>query len=154
MAFVPIGFRIKIKKPSFFLFLGLLVSISLLSCNQKEKNPLFGNWYAFEQDSTYYELYVNDTLIVLNNENIGPIGYDYMIKENMLYISNAAGMERIWKMNEISDNYFIIEDRLESIKYYRLDLPLDFFVSIQDSSAYGAFKNAFNLRFEEKKKTQ
>lgn len=154
MAFVLIGFRNKIKKTSVFLVLGLLVSISLNSCNQKEKNPLLGNWYGFEQDSTYYELYVNDTLIVLNNNNIGPIGYDYMIKENMLYISNDAGMERIWKMNETSDNYFIIEDRLEYIKYYRLDLPLDFFASIQDSSTYGAFKNAFYSRSNENKKTQ
>lgn len=154
MDFVLIGYRINIKKNSVFWALGLVVSVSLLSCGQKEKNPLLGNWYAFEQDSTYYELYVNDTLIVLNNDNIGPIGYDYMIKENMLYISNDAGMERIWKMNEISDNYFIIEDRLESIKYYRLDLPIDFFLSIQDSSSYSAFKNAFYSRSNENKKTQ
>jgi hypothetical protein len=126
----------------------LVVSVSLLSCSQKEKNPLLGNWYAFEQDSTYYELYVNDTLIVLNNDNIGPIGYDYLVKENLLYISNAAGMERIWKMNEISDNYFIIEDSLESIKYYQLDLPLDFFASIQDSVTYAEFKKGFASRFE------
>jgi hypothetical protein len=72
-----------------------------------------------------------------------------MIKENMLYISNDAGMERIWKMNEISDNYFIIEDRLESIKYYRLELPIDFFVSIQDSVTYAEFKMGFASRFEE-----
>lgn len=149
MDFVLIGYRINIKKNSVFWALGLVVSVSLLSCGQKEKNPLLGNWYAFEPDSTYYELYVNDTLIVLNNDNIGPIGYDYMIKENMLYISNDAGMERIWKMNEISDNYFIIEDRLESIKYYRLDLPIDFFLSIQDSVSYAEFKMGFGSRFEE-----
>ncbi|SMD41733.1 hypothetical protein SAMN00777080_0263 [Aquiflexum balticum DSM 16537] len=149
MDFVLIGYGINIKKNSVFWALGLVVSVSLLSCGQKEKNPLLGNWYAFEQDSTYYELYVNDTLIVLNNDNIGPIGYDYMIKENMLYISNDAGMERIWKMNEISDNYFIIEDRLESIKYYRLDLPIDFFLSIQDSVSYAEFKMGFGSRFED-----
>jgi hypothetical protein len=149
MDFVLIGYRINIKKNSVFWALGLVVSVSLLSCGQKEKNPLLGNWYAFEQDSTYYELYVNDTLIVLNNDKIGPVGYDYMIKENMLYISNDAGMERIWKLNEITDNYFIIEDRLESIKYYRLDLPIDFFVSIQDSVTYAEFKMEFASRFEE-----
>jgi hypothetical protein len=154
MDFVLIGYRINIKKNSVFWALGLIVSVSLLSCGQKEKNPLLGNWYAFEQDSTYYELYINDTLIVLNNNNIGPVGYDYMVKENMLYISNAAGMERIWKMNEITDTHFIIEDRLESIKHYRLDLPLDFFLSIQDSSSYNAFKNAFYSRSNENKKTQ
>ncbi len=149
MAFVLIGFRIRIKKNSLFWILVLYFSISLPSCVQKEKNPLLGNWYAFEQDSTYYELYVNDTLIVLNHYNIGPVGYDYMVKENMLYISNAAGMERIWKMNEITDSYFIIEDKVESIKYYRLDLPIDFFASIQDSITYAEFKKGFASRFEE-----
>lgn len=154
MDFVLIGYRINIKKNSVFWVLGLVVSVYLVSCGQKEKNPLLGNWYAFEQDSTYYELYINDTLIVLHNNNIGPIGYDYMVKENLLYISNAAGMERIWKMNEITDNYFIIEDRLESIKYYRLDLPVDFFVSIQDSVTYAEFKMGFASRFEENTVTQ
>lgn len=147
MTFVQIGFRI--KRNSVFWVLGLFVSISLLSCAKKEKNPLLGNWFAFEQDSTYYELYINDTLIVLHNNDIGAVGYDYLIKENMLYISNAAGMERIWKMNEITEDYFVLEDRLESIKYYRLGLPIDFFASIQDSISYAEFKRGFASRFEE-----
>lgn len=154
MALVPKVFGIKINKTLMFLFVGLLVSISFFSCNQKEKNPLLGNWYGFEKDSTYYELYINDTIIVLNNYNTGPIGYEYITKENMLYVSNAAGMERIWKMTEINEDYFVIEDRLESIKYYRLDLPLDFFVSIQDSVTYAEFKIGFTSRFGENTEVQ
>ena len=152
MHFDCIGFMKK-KQSRFSNFFWPIIFGSLVfSCGKNENNnPLLGNWYGFEQDSTYYELYINDTLIVLNHENIGPIGYDYSIQEKILIVSNAAGMERIWQMTEIDKEYFIIRDSLESITYYRMDLPLDFFDSIKDSLNYANFKEAYNTRIEGRK---
>ncbi|WP_373492621.1 hypothetical protein [Aquiflexum sp.] len=139
-------------KPFFKLFGLILLGLVVFSCGGKEKeSPLFGNWYGFEQDSTYYELYINDTLIVLNHENIGPIGYDYQIHENILIVSNAAGMERIWLLEDLEKEFFTIKDSLETITYFKLEVPLDFFKSIQDSSSYAEFKDGFTSRYVEKK---
>lgn len=136
----------------FNLIWPILLGMIIFSCGKKENdNPLLGNWFGFEQDSTYYELYINDTLIVLNHENIGPIGYDYQIQDSILIVSNAAGMERIWQMTKIDQELFSIKDSLESITYYRMNTPIDFFNSIKDSISYAIFKEEFTARFEDRK---
>ena len=111
---------------------------------------MLGNWYGFEEDSTYYELYVNDSLIVLHHHQIGPIGYDYHIEGNLLVVSNEAGMERIWQVSEDNHNTFTLTDSLESIRYKRLELPKDFFLSIKDSLSYSEFKKEFLNRYSKK----
>ncbi|WP_194972831.1 hypothetical protein [Aquiflexum lacus] len=143
----------KINFQPFFNLMGTaLLGLVLISCGEKEKdNPLFGNWYGFEQDSTYYELYINDTLIVLNHESIGPIGYDYFVQDNILIVSNAAGMERVWQMTAVEDDYFTLIDSLETITYFKIDLAQDFFKSIQDSLSYVEFQEGFTFRYLEKK---
>lgn len=115
---------------------------------------MIGNWYGFEEDSTYYELYVNDSLIVLHHPQIGPIGYDYHIEGNLLVVSNEAGMERIWQVLDDTKDAFTLTDSLESIRYTRLDLPIGFFKSIQDSVAYQEFKKGFLNRFSNKNKAK
>jgi hypothetical protein len=149
------GYKISMKindNPFFNLLGSIVLGLVIFSCGEKENdNPLLGNWYGFEQDSVYYELYINDTLIVLNHEIIGPIGYDYLIQENILIVSNAAGMERIWQMTELDEKSFTIKDSLETITYFKMEIPLDFFNSIQDSITYATFKDGFALRFLERK---
>ncbi|WP_373522939.1 hypothetical protein [Aquiflexum sp.] len=141
-----------IRKHFLSLFRSILLGLVIISCGERDKNnALLGNWYGFEQDSTYYELYINDTLIVLNHENIGPIGYDYHVQENILIVSNAAGMERIWQITEIEKELFTIKDSLETITYFKIDIPLDFFESIKDSISYVEFKERFSLRYLDKK---
>jgi hypothetical protein len=145
-SFMKINFQ-----PFFNLMGSALLGLVLVSCGEKEKdNPLLGNWYGFEQDSTYYELYINDTLIVLNHESIGPIGYDYFVQENILIVSNAAGMERVWQMTAVEDEYFILVDSLETITYFKIDLAQDFFKSIQDSLSYVEFQEGFTSRYLDK----
>ncbi|MCH6201942.1 hypothetical protein MMU07_20355 [Aquiflexum sp. LQ15W] len=125
------------------------------SCSFTEtKNPMLGNWYGFEMDSTYYELYVNDSLIVLHHHQIGPIGYDYHVEGNLLVVSNEAGMERIWQVSEGNYDTFTLTDSLESIRYKRLDLPKDFFLSIKDSLSYSEFKKEFLNRYSKKNKSK
>lgn len=139
-------------KPFLNLFGPVILGLIIISCGEKKtENPLLGNWYGFEQDSTYYELYINDTLIVLNHENIGPIGYDYLVQDHILIVSNAAGMERIWQMTEVEKEFFTIKDSLETISYFKINVPLDFFKSIQDSLLYAEFKEGFSSRYLEKR---
>ncbi len=146
------SFMVMIRKHFLSLFRSILLGLVIISCGERDKNnALLGNWYGFEQDSTYYELYINDTLIVLNHENIGPIGYDYHVQENILIVSNAAGMERIWQITEIEKELFTIKDSLETITYFKIDIPLDFFESIKDSISYVEFKERFSLRYLDKK---
>lgn len=134
---------------------GLVSAFIFTSCNfNGSKNPIMGNWYGFEEDSTYYELYVNDSLIVLHHHQIGPIGYDYNVDGNMLVVSNEAGVERIWQILEENNDTFTLSDSLESIRYNRLDLPKDFFISIKDSLSYAEFKNEFLKRYFKKNKSK
>lgn len=155
---MEIRLRHLFKKPVFYtnaLAVGLISIFIFPSCNfNKNKNPLLGNWYGFEQDSTYYELYVNDTLIVLHHHHIGPIGYDYQIDENLLVVSNEAGMERVWQVLDESKDAFTLRDSLESIRYLRLELSEDFFKSIQDSLSYQDFKKGYLKRFSDKNKAK
>ena len=131
--------------------IGIVSIFMFSSCSFSEsKNPMLGNWYGFEEDSTYYELYVNDSLIVLHHHQIGPIGYDYHIEGNLLVVSNEAGMERIWQVSEDNHNTFTLTDSLESIRYKRLELPKDFFLSIKDSLSYSEFKKEFLNRYSKK----
>lgn len=115
---------------------------------------MLGNWYGYEEDSTYYELYVNDSLIVLHHQKIGPVGYDYTIDGNLLVVSNEAGMERVWQILDDTGDAFTLTDSLQSIKYTRLGIPLDFFKSIQDSISYKEFKKEFQNRFSGKNKAK
>ncbi len=155
---MKIRLRLLYKTPMFLskvLAMGMMSIFIFPSCNfNKNKNPMIGNWYGFEEDSTYYELYVNDSLIVLHHPQIGPIGYDYHIEGNLLVVSNEAGMERIWQVLDDTKDAFTLTDSLESIRYTRLDLPIGFFKSIQDSVAYQEFKKGFLNRFSNKNKAK
>lgn len=146
------------KTPMFrskVLAIGMVSVFLFSSCNFKSnKNPILGNWYGYEEDSTYYELYVNDSLIVLHHEQIGPIGYDYQMQGRLLVVSNGAGIERIWQVLDEGKEAFTLTDSLESIRYTRLDLPSDFFQSIQDSVSYREFKKGFQGRFSTKNRTK
>jgi hypothetical protein len=115
---------------------------------------MLGNWYGFEEDSTYYELYVNDSLIVLHHHEIGPIGYDYRVEDNLLVVSNEAGIERVWRITDDNNDSFTLSDSLESIRYSRLEIPKDFFLSIKDSLSYSEFKKEFLNRFSKKSKSK
>jgi hypothetical protein len=119
----------------------------LLSCNASEKQQIQGDWYSFDKDSVYFELYINDTMIVLNQPQIGPVGYDYEVKDDKLIVSNSVGMERIWKLEEITSASMTLSDSLERLQYSRLNLEKSFFNSLGDSASFRVFSENFNTRF-------
>ncbi|MFD2200224.1 hypothetical protein [Shivajiella indica] len=128
-----------------FLFLG--------SCkDNKPKNELEGNWYGFDSDSSYYELYISDTLIILNHENMGFAEYIYKRDGNRVITTTPLFFERVWTLKDINDTLFILSDTLETHHYHRLMEPIDFFGSIVDSLEYISFKEKFSERIKNHKK--
>lgn len=119
----------------------------LLSCKGSEKKQIQGDWYSFDKDSVYFELYINDTMIVLNQPQIGPVGYDYEVKDDKLIVSNSVGMERIWRLEEITSASMTLSDSLERLQYSRLNLGKGFFNSLGDSASFREFSENFNTRY-------
>jgi hypothetical protein len=151
--YIPHLYKTRVQQ--FFLIAAIFLFFFTYSCDfNKSKNPMLGNWYGFGEDSTYYELYVNDTLIVLHHKTLGPIGYDYSLEDNMLVVSNEAGIERIWQVNDAIKDTFTLTDSIESIHYQKLELPKDFFQSIRDSLSYREFKKEFLNRFSTRNKSK
>jgi hypothetical protein len=135
------------------LFHLLFVFLFLLSCKpDKPKNELEGNWYGFDSDSLYYELYISDTLIILNHENMGIAEYMYERDGNKLITITPLFFERIWDLDEVSDSFFILSDTLETHRYHRINEPFDFFGSITDSLGYISFKEKYSERIKKHRK--
>ncbi|MFC0261461.1 hypothetical protein [Fontibacter flavus] len=135
-------------KLSFILFIIIL----LASCKPKtEPNLLLGNWYGFDQDSAYYELYISDSLIILNHENMGFAEYSYKKDGTKLITTTPLFFERVWNLDSVNDSIFILSDTLETHHYYRIDTPMDFFGSLKDSMEFAGFKEGFISRNQKHK---
>jgi hypothetical protein len=135
----------------YILFLAFLV----VSCKkEKEENLLVGNWYGFDSDSIYYELYISEDLIVLNHENLGLAEYSYEKVGDKLITVTPLFFERVWTFQDLNDSVFVITDTLEKHHYKRLHISHDFFKSIQDSIELQQFKDAFIARHKTYQKSE
>jgi len=126
----------------------LFLFISITSCKKgiEEENAMVGNWYGFDTDSLYYELYITDTLIILNHESMGIAEYRYQKDGEKLITTTPLFFERIWTFEELNDSVFIISDTLERHHYRKMQIPIDFFNSIGDSVEMQQFKESFLQR--------
>ncbi len=133
----------------------LFLFISFTSCKkEKEDNPLVGNWFGFDSDSLYYELYITDTIIILNHESMGIAEYGYEKDGKKLITITPLFFERFWAFEELNDSVFIISDTLERHHYRKLEIPIDFFKSIQDSVEMQNFKEGFAERLSKFKQVE
>ncbi|EOZ92286.1 hypothetical protein A33Q_4379 [Indibacter alkaliphilus LW1] len=107
---------------------------------------LLGNWFGFDTDSTYYELYIGDTVIVLNHEKLGIAEYVYEKDGNKLITTTPLFFERVWNLDTLTDTTIVISDTLEVHQFRRLDLDIDFFKSSKDSTEYYRFRQDFIAR--------
>ena len=131
----------------------MFIFIFLASCkSDKPKNELEGNWYGFDADSSYYELYISDTLIILNHENMGIAEYSFQKEGNRLITTTPLFFERVWTIEDLNDSVFVISDTLETNYYRKIFEPLDFFGSIQDSLKFSNFKGNFSERVRKHRK--
>ncbi|PSL01953.1 hypothetical protein [Cecembia rubra] len=134
------------------IFRILFIFILFVSCKKEEsKNELLGNWYGFDSDSMYYELYISDTLIILNHENLGIAEYTYLRDGQRLITTTPLFFERIWDLESLNDSSFTIKDTLETHHYKRLNIPAGFFESMNDSTGFFTFKEGFLERTQSHK---
>lgn len=125
----------------------LFIFILLVACKKEEsKNELIGNWYGFDGDSLYYELYISDTLIILNHENMGLAEYTYERDGQRLITTTPLFFERVWNLETLNDTIFILRDTLETHHYRRLNISPGFFESMNDSIGFFSFKEGFLAR--------
>jgi hypothetical protein len=124
----------------------------LISCQSSKKEHIQGNWYSFDKDSSYFELYINDTMIVLNQPEIGPVGYDYKVQGDKLIVSNSVDMERVWQLVDLGSESMTLTDSLERLQYTRLELDRSFFESIADSTSFLEFLELYNDRFADSRR--
>jgi len=74
----------------------VLIILSLTSCISRSKSTVEGNWYYFEEDSSYNELYFSNELFVYN--------------------LNAAFLSQIYQYRVINDSIFISVDSFKNMQ--------------------------------------
>ncbi|PRY89182.1 hypothetical protein CLW00_103304 [Mongoliibacter ruber] len=134
----------KWKMKNYILFTLLLI---IVSCKpDKPDNKLMGNWYGFDTDSAYYELYIKDTLIILNHENLGLAEYVYELDDNKLITTTPLFFERVWNVDSLTDSTFVISDTLGVHHFQKMHVDVDYFQSMSDSLQYYRFREDFVAR--------
>lgn len=130
----------------------ILISIVLLACISCKpsgpSNELIGNWYGFDSDSSYHELYINDSLMILNHEKLGLAEYVYEKEGSRIITTTPLFFERTWKLQEVNDSSFTLSDTSATYRYARLEGEVDFFESAQDSLEFFRFRDGFVTRHQ------
>ena len=89
----------------------ILIIISLcLNCSPS-KNEIIGNWFFFENDSAYVEVYFDSTTVVMKDILSGRIFYHYDITEDSLFLWFSSNQE-VYNLGQVN---FISEDKLALI---------------------------------------
>jgi len=68
----------------------LLIVLTFYSCDRRsDEKGITGNWYYFDSDSLYNELYFSEELFIynLNGATLSPI-YNYRMSNDSIYISD------------------------------------------------------------------
>lgn len=129
-----------------------LISLVLLTCIRCKPsgpaNELVGNWYGFDSDSSYHELYINDTMMILNHEKLGLAEYYYQKNGNRIITTTPLFFERTWKLEQVNDSSFTLSDTTSIYRYSRLEGEVDFFESAQDSLEFFKFRDGFVTRHQ------
>lgn len=124
-----------------------LFFLILMACKpEKSENRLLGNWYGFDADSSYYELYISDTVIILNHEKLGLAEYVYEKDEDKLVTTTPLFFERVWNLDTLTDSIVVISDTLETHHFFKMIDEIDYFSSLKDSLEFYQFREAFITR--------
>ncbi|MEB2778777.1 hypothetical protein U3A58_00100 [Algoriphagus sp. C2-6-M1] len=130
----------------------LILSVNLGCRQNKARNDISGNWWSIQQDSTYSELYINDSELVFNHESYGPIPRKFKSSFDSIYIYNLKDDKAgTWRIIDNSDSILILANQEEEHKFHRLNLPKSYFESYEDSLAWQSFEEAFFIRHMKKR---
>ncbi|WP_310105333.1 hypothetical protein [Algoriphagus sp. 4150] len=123
------------------MYFALCVLI-LLGCSKKiSSNQVIGNWWSIEDDSIYFELYVNEHEWVVNHEDYGPFPYKYTLYSDSICIG-----EKKWAV-EATDTSLVLSNQEEKFILYKLSLKESIFESWNDSLAFENFQEEFIRRY-------
>ncbi|MBW3469012.1 hypothetical protein [Arthrospiribacter ruber] len=123
------------------------IFLTFLACKpEKTDNRLLGNWYGFDADSSYYELYISDTVIILNHEKLGLAEYVYEKDGDKLVTTTPLFFERVWNLDSLTDSTVVISDTLEVHHFFKMHYEVDYFSSLRDSIEFYRFREAFITR--------
>ena len=140
----------KAMKPICILVLILFFSEG---CKQRKfYKDISGNFWSKQEDSTYFELYINDSEFVINHESYGPIPRKYKYLSDSIYIFNFENVElEVWRIVDYSDSILVLGNQQGEYKLKKMNLPKSYFESYKDSLYWGIFKEEFHIRYMKKK---
>ena len=129
----------------FTLALGLLNTCSF----NKSKSSIIGNWYFFDKDMNYKELYIDNSYITLCDEKLMTYTYKYTLVDDSLFINTDDHItKRIITKNEKGNLLMQFDSN-----YYELrkipDLRTDFYdAERKGKEGYKKFLEGFQKRSE------
>ena len=109
-----------------------LYFLTLIGCNNTNtenigstttENLIIGNWYFFNEDSLYNELYIDSINFIMKNILVGLVDYKYEFHDDTLFIYLGGSEKHKYGIPEfISNNEFLIKIRSNySIIFHRLE---------------------------------
>ncbi|PRY87639.1 hypothetical protein [Mongoliibacter ruber] len=125
----------------------------LFGCSSKiSENLLLGAWWATQEDSTYFEIYINEREFVFNHEAYGPIEYKYRVYDDSIKIfTNSNGRSKNWEIVQISDSSLILKSEHEEFILNKIILSEGYFDLRIDSIAFENFQENFIERYLRKR---
>ncbi|PZX58458.1 hypothetical protein LV84_01666 [Algoriphagus ratkowskyi] len=127
----------------------VLILSFTLGCKQEKTNKdILGHWWSTQEDSSYFELYINEIEFVLNHASYGPIPRKYEYHFDTIYLYNFEN-EKLgkWRIVDSSDSVLVLSNQEEEYKLYRINIPNSYFESYQDSLDWESFEEEFHLRY-------
>jgi hypothetical protein len=115
-------------KLNFIQYLILGISVLFFCCTSNEKIKLEdvrGVWQAIGNDSIYDEVIICDNDYYLYDERAGDLYFNYKIRNDSLTILQDGRPHFKRKMVVVSNDEFILLDSLFTIRFTRLNAPVD-----------------------------
>lgn len=121
-------------------------------CSKRiSSKAVIGSWWSLQEDSTYFEVYINEEQFVFNHESYGPIYYEYLLVNDSLFISDRQKSSvKKWKIVEISDSKLVFKSDWGEIDLHIIPLEKTFFEIQYDSIGFVNFQEEFIKRYLEK----
>ena len=110
----------------------VLLTVLLLGftgCSRSFENKISGNWYYFSDDTTYFELYVNENNITsCNNRVIGTITYDYQIDQDSVYLFfRDEFVEKYHLVSGKRNSLTLVHNDIDTLNLQRVKESIDFY---------------------------
>jgi hypothetical protein len=94
--------------------------VQMLFVTECGKPNLKGNWYFFDKDSLYIEVYINDSFVTLNHPLAGLATNQYLEKNGSIVLSdNQLPVDTIKILRRHADSIMLLTN-LDTLKLFRI----------------------------------